>query len=224
MIDETVTIGPQRQGDHVDAVGGPFPAQRDALPVLVQQTDLRVVEVEMPSLGWQVHRLERAAPFLVHHPERLHHTQEVLLQRMRAGAPTALQVAGERGSTHRAEDHAAAADGEIVGRVARRQRERRGRVAQRIVDQTWVEADDLVVHGASGGGQVAASGGVQDPHTGRAQHLQRGRMDVLDVVVGQHAHGFVATLQQPKRGHARAVVGASRTSVDPAHASPLNLC
>ena len=62
---ESVAIRAQRDGCHVDAIGSAVATERDPLPALVEQPDQAVVQVEVSSLGRQVHRLERSTTLLM---------------------------------------------------------------------------------------------------------------------------------------------------------------
>lgn len=67
----------RRNSSHLDPVHRALGAKGLGLPVLVQQGDLGVIDIQVAGVGGQIKRLEWAAAFLMQHVQRLHQPQIV---------------------------------------------------------------------------------------------------------------------------------------------------
>ena len=89
FLEQSRAIDLQRDAGHLYRVPRAQAAQGIGLAVLVGQLVLRKIQVEVTRLGGQVHRLERAAAFLVNDVQALHEAQVIahLLRRYPVAAP-----------------------------------------------------------------------------------------------------------------------------------------
>src|SRR3954468_10059375 len=91
----------RRDRRHLDRVFDAISAQRPALPGLVSECDGGAIEIEMPRLRRQVGRLDRTAAFLMDDIEPMHDADVVAHVLIVAGAPSAVEIAGEGGAAGR---------------------------------------------------------------------------------------------------------------------------
>ena len=139
------------------------------------------------GLGRQVHRLEGTAALVMDHAQLLDQREVLGLFGERAGASPAFDVGREGGAADRAEHDIASADHEVAFGVAGAQREFGRGGGDDLGDQIRVESDDQVVHLAPGCRQHVARARMEHAHPGAGEQPERGEMDVLDVIVRQHA-------------------------------------
>ena len=182
---------PEGDGGHLDPVHGAGAAERLGLPVLVQQSDLRTVDIEMPRVGGKVQWLEGAAALLVQDVERLDEAQVVAHLREGAIPAAAVVVHHIGGAADRGEDAVVASEGERARGIARGERKVRGDGGEPLGDQRRIEAHGL-------GGDIGARAFVErarfrieNPHAEFRQHLQRRVMERRDMVGAENFDGRV---------------------------------
>ena len=123
----------------------------------------------MACLWREIHRFERAPTLLLDDVQRLHQAQILHLFSVGARPPSALDVVGERRTTHGGEDHVAPADCQVTRRVPRSQCERRRGECNHRLDQLWVEAHHQVVDDAPGTSKNSSCLRLQHTHAGGLQ-------------------------------------------------------
>ena len=161
------------------------------LPAFVAKANLGVEDVEMPGVGGQVHRLERAAAFLMQDVQRLDQAHVVAHLGKGAVAAATVVVHHIGRAANRAVDAEATPGFQAVVGIAGFQREGGGDGGKQGHDQRGVKADRVALHIGPGLGIKGAGGRVQDPHALPGQHVQRGGVDRGDLIVADH----------PDRGH-----------------------
>ena len=150
---------------------------------------------------------------------QLHQVAEVL---QRAGAPPVLDVHDVGRSGGRRHGHVPPAERHVVGGIERVQRERMGRVAQRLRDQPAVQAHQhrILIDLRAAGGIARAAIGRQHLHALGFEDVERGPMYRLDLIVGEHAQRLervfeVPVVQRPV-GHRRQRLGRTGSPTTPA--------
>ena len=183
MFGQTCTVGLDGDARHLDGIHRTLSPERVRLGVLVEQPNLREVQIEMPRFRGQVHRLERATTFLVHDVEALHESQEVAHFGVGAGSPAVVEITAECRATHRREDDIATANFQVVRGIARAQIESCRRQGQLFPDEPGVEAHHQagVVNIGAGSPEGLAAAGVEKPHPLSFEYVERGLHDGLDL-------------------------------------------
>ena len=65
LVDQSFARRAERDRRHFERIDGAVGAEALRLPVLVEQRDLGIIEIEMARIGGKIERLERPAAFLV---------------------------------------------------------------------------------------------------------------------------------------------------------------
>ena len=137
-----------------------------------------------------------------------------------AGATTALAVVHERWAGHEAEGHVTVADVQLLGGVARGERETLGRGGERAFDDGAIEFDGAarVVHVGTDRAQRGACSRRHQLDADLLEDAQRGEMDRLDLVRRQDLERRVrvddARPGQLRQTSAAAAAGAAARSHD----------
>ncbi len=165
----------QRDGRHFQPVNGALAAQALRLPVLVGQRDLGIMQIEMARFGRKIERLEGPAAFLMNDVERLDQLDVVAHLRIGAGPPALVAVHHIGGAAHRREDEVAAADLEIAGGIARRQREGGRRLGQQFGNHRAVKTHPHIafIDGSACRFVEGPRPGLQNPHADFFKHRER---------------------------------------------------
>jgi hypothetical protein len=178
----------QSDTGHVDCVARTLAAQRDRLPVFVQQANLGMVQIQVAGCSGQFNRLERSAAFLVDDVEALHQLQIITDLRERSSPPPAVQVIAVGRTANGGERQMVAAQLEIPFRITCVQRNFRWRLRDIFHHQATVEAHHLrvVVYVRAGRGQQLTCAFMHDAHAKIFQQGQRSQVDLFDLIFAQY--------------------------------------
>ena len=122
--------------------------------------------------------------------EELAQLHEIGVVLQRSGPPAAVEVGAIGRAADRTEGDPLAADPDVVGGIARMDREFGRRRFQRVLDDLAADPHALAVHAGAGVGQDVARLGMEHVHADLLQHLQRLAVDGLDLIVREDARRF----------------------------------
>jgi hypothetical protein len=184
---------------HGDRVGGVSRGLGGALAGLVAPAERGVLDVEVPLVGRQVHRLAGADAREMQggrHLRQLHEVDDVLDG---AVATATVEVRDEGRPGHRAEGGGIAADEQVAARVARMQRELRRRRLQQLAAHPLGHAHPLAVDVRAGRApQPQGLGVAAELDADLLQDLLRGRFDELDRFLSEQVKRRQAAADLPE--------------------------